>query len=142
MEVSVTYTEHMIESYYSSEPYGSWSETMEFTVTGAHLSKQTRKSNDLIPVDFPLEVGDYIFVLYLIYSNGDSFGNCRGRGEIIWVYKTLEAAEFAREIWESTDEYLIDTPTESGGIVKLHNPAYNYFSSTQRVGIECVEVQE
>lgn len=50
-------------------------------------------SYELVTCDFDIKDSDYVYVVYVRYSTGNSFGSTSGCGHIVGVYKTLEEAD-------------------------------------------------
>lgn len=130
---------HCHYSEYSPEPYGAWSEELSFEVEGVF----TEKCSDFWEGEFyelhGASAGDSVYVLYLTYSTGDSFGYRSGNGEIVGVYKDIKVAKQAHKIYmENEDEYSIKLPFETYEGVKfqeISNPAAGYFESLESLEI-------
>lgn len=74
-----------------TEPYGEW-ETHNYIeiyglITGNHIEYED------VLCGFDLEKDKPYYLLYCVYSTGDSFGHETGRHEYICLYKTKEKAE-------------------------------------------------
>lgn len=143
MKIFVQYSQVCTHSEREEEEYGAWSADYDFYVKGASTgsvinAKYSRWSaEEEFEVDFDATPGETIWVLSMIYSSGDSFGNSTGNGEVIWVFKTKEAADKAAQaIEDNPDEWEIKFELESGKSVKLSNPAAGYFENISALYVE------
>jgi hypothetical protein len=110
----------------ADEPYGNWHESYVFTVDGASLSNQT---DDAFPVK-AVKPGDDTYVLYLYYSQGDSFGNAEGLGSVIWAFADHSAAQQALAacqlaIDQENPSFVFKS--DAGKEITLGNPTTDYF---------------
>ena len=99
MRICVTYDELCTDSYHSGEQYGDWSESYSSSVTGAYRIGDDENapydSETFIVPDDATEV----FVVYMIYSTGDSFGHSDGQISIIhWDLYNLLWIKFFPDI--------------------------------------------
>jgi hypothetical protein len=81
-----------------------------------------------------------VFVLYMTYDTGDSFGRAYGKGEIIWVFKDPDLATKARLKWEAENnkrdpEFSIEFEVDGGQTVKQGNPAAGYFENVGNIDV-------
>lgn len=135
----VNYCTFCESSEQSSEEYGSWSQDWDFYVEGVSL---TEKHNSRYPEEFtvdwtPVE-GQEVYVLYVRYGDGDSFGFAEGKGEVVWVFRDRTVAEAAKKALETADSnaYSIEIAVESGEKIKMNNRAFDYFTSVNGYYIE------
>lgn len=140
MKLFVKYSELTVETNPAKEEYGDWSTELHFSVEGIFLTKDRYFSYEEIEVDFEVSLGDELYVLCMIYSSGDSFGTCRGNGEVIWVFKDKALALKLAKEFEDSKEYSIVFTTESGNLVTLSNPASGYFENVSSMNIESFKV--
>jgi hypothetical protein len=137
------------------DTYTSW------TVDGVSLSKNTGWEQEEVPVDFGVEKGDTVYLLYAIYSTGDSFGrdDCANLENIL-IFKDHEKAEAAKKAirnhydrcnrWYDGDDKIEDfnqqfslmLKTETGLEYELHVPWTGYFESLDRVEVEPFVVEK
>lgn len=143
MKIFVQYSQVCTHSEREPEEYGAWSADYDFKVTGVstdsvNSGKYSRYSTEEeFEVDFDATSGETIWVLSMIYTSGDSFGGSSGNGEVIWVFKTKEAADKAAQaIEDNADEWEINFKLESGKSVKLSNPAAGYFENISALYVE------
>ena len=135
----VNYRAFCESSEQSSEEYGSWSEIWDFCVEGVSL---TEKHDSRYPEEFtvdwtPVE-GQEVYVLYVRYGDGDSFGSAEGKGEVVWVFRDHTVADAAKKALETADSdtYSVEIAVESGQKIKMNNRAYDYFTSINGYDIE------
>ena len=83
-------------SHHSEEEYGDWSEHTDNNIVGIALSHEDGY-RDLVSSFEILPEVDY-YLLYGIYSTGNSFGYSDGNIEYIHLFKTLEEAKEAERL--------------------------------------------
>lgn len=117
-----------VDSEYAQEEYGTWSEQYEFTLDKASLS-------DYRGDDFPVnsvKLGDDIWVLYLTYSDGNSFGSADGKGLIIWAFADASVAKRALHDCEHAIEKENQSfvfISDDGKTITTGNPTSDYFTN-------------
>lgn len=137
MKIYVEYNVISLGSYQSDEPYGDWWEDLDFEVKGVSIGKPARVVTEDFNINENFNIGDEVWVVYMIYSSGDSFGSSTGNGEVLWVFKTEEDAIRAKEaIKEQERNSSINFNTANGQLVKMSNPAWGYFENVSSVNIE------
>jgi hypothetical protein len=141
MDLFVQYDEHCTHSYRSPEQWGEWKETYDFRVKGVSLTSRDRWDEEKLGCLVDVKAGEPVFVLYMTYDSGDSFGRAYGKGEIIWVFKDPDLATKARLKWESENnkrdpEYSIEFEVDGGQTVKQSNPAAGYFENVGNIEVE------
>jgi len=140
----VNYCSFCESSEYSSEEYGSWSEYWDFCVEDVSLTKNNRRQSypEKFTVDWTPVEGQEVYVLYVRYGDGDSFGFAEGKGEVVWVFRDRTVAEAAKNALETADSnaYSVEIAVESGKKIKMNNRAYDYFTSVNGYYIESFTV--
>lgn len=131
----VNYSSYRTASYHSGEDYGEWSESNDFSLSGVKLSKNDYEYSEAFTLPQEVKEGDRVYVLWMTYSTGDSFGNADGLGEIIWVFPTEELAIAAKKLWEGSEKYSIDFDIGEGHSKTLSNVAYGYFENQDSIDI-------
>lgn len=137
------------ESYTKSEhedkEYGDWSSETSHNITGA--VKVTKDEY------FDLEtnnkfLGKYVFLLYILYSDGDSFGSGSGNIEYIDVFEKYDNAEKVAQIikddYEKNPDWNFDENgmdlfyiKENGNKGKIPTDIYKgHFASLESVNIQ------
>lgn len=140
MKLFVDYVNHVTDSNSGEE---SWYEHWDFDVIGVHTDKKGLKYPEEITVDFDVETGDRVYVLSIIYSDGDSFGNAEGKGEVVWVFKDFKIAKDAKDALEKANTAdkndvklkFFSFKTESGVAVQMANPCAGYFENMSWIDI-------
>jgi hypothetical protein len=97
-----------------------------------------------LDTEFPIELGVNYYLLYAIYSTGDSFSHHEGKIDFIQLYKTASKAEDARKILLSPrqeDKFSATIKTESGKHLQMHIPWDGYFESLTNLNIEEVRLR-
>jgi len=97
--VYVSYDTSQVDYRKAEEQYGDWYEQNEFTIEEVSYGRDEGGIyKDEMRVDFnPAETTE-VYVLYGIYSTGDSFGYSEGNGHIIGIYDTYERAQSIQKI--------------------------------------------
>lgn len=134
MDLFVQYNEHCTHSEREDVDYGSWSESYDFRVTGVSLTSRERYGEEKLGCLVDVKAGEPVFVLYMTYDTGDTFGRATGRGEIIWVFKDAGLAMAAKAKWEAENEkrdpeFSIEFEADGGIDVRQGNPAAGYFEN-------------
>lgn len=134
MKLYVQYNEECLHSESSAEPYGDWSSSWRFKVEGASLTSHDRYDEEKFEVGFEIEAGEPVFVLYMVYDTGDTFGRATGKGEVLWAFKDAKTATEALARWREENDkrdpdYYVTFEDETGRVVQLSNPAAGYFEN-------------
>lgn len=141
MRLRFEYTENG-DSHHEPEDFGSWWETNDRTYHYAYISDREYGSH---PIDFPVNVGDTVYLLYVTYSAGDSFGNSTGNVEEVWVFNDADSAEKARLIIEK--DYETNKDNFNNLYIGLSRPIYTgtwkgYFESLESVTVVPLVIKE
>lgn len=141
MDLYVQYQENCTHSEREPEQYGSWRESYDFSVTGVSLSSRERWNEEKLGCLVDVKAGEPVFVLYMTYSTGDTFGHADGKGEVIWVFKDAALAMKAKDIWNKENdkrdpEFSIEFEADGGVMVKQSNPAAGYFENVGHISVE------
>ena len=140
MKLYVNYHERLTEDYWDGEEYGDWRKEWEYEVRSVGLSNIADWGGvgyavEEFETDFVVDAGDTVYVLWMTYRTGDTFGYEEGRGEVLWLFKNRAAAEGAREIWEANacNAYSVEFFSDTGRLVKVSSPAAGYFEDMGRL---------
>lgn len=137
--MSLVYVQHWqqcIHDEHDGEEYGSWSRDNDYTVEGVVLDAKLRWGCDAIQIAPAVVEGDEVWVLYVTYCTGDSFGSDCGQGEIIWVFTNKDVADVAlRKIDANQTASVFSFEDEDGEVLHLSNPANDYFSHIESVNV-------
>lgn len=140
----VNYCSFCEYSEHSGEAYGSWSEGWDFFVEGVSLTENNRRQSyaEKFTVDWTPVKGQEVYVLYVRYGDGDSFGFAEGKGEVVWVFNDRTVAEAAKNALENADRnaYSVEITLENGKNIKMNNRGYDYFTSVNGYYIEAFKV--
>jgi len=101
--------------------------------------KRTRNNYELIPTDVEVNINGAYFLVYAIYSTGDTFGSddC-GRFEPIALFTTLEKAKACQKACEDKD--VKSFLHENGEKETIYRPWLGYFEYLNDLDIEVVRV--
>lgn len=129
------------------DPDDEWSgedTSTSWTVEGITLLD--KDEYNALPADFPVEVGDTVYVVYAVYSTGDSFSHDEnGEFETVCFFKTREKAHAAaRAVSQRTagESYQMTFETESGAKISRYCPWDGYFERLSYVEVESFEVED
>lgn len=139
MELFVQYHEICNHSYHSGEQWGDWSESYDFSVRSVSATSRETYNEERFNVPFDVTPGDPVFVLWMTYDTGDSFGRATGKGEVIWVFKDPTVAYIAYQKWQDVcakKEYSVTFKVENDVEVQLSNPASGYFENAGYVSLD------
>ena len=143
MELHIQYNSYCVDSKDADEPFGEWYSEYDFSIKGASLTASERYDNETFNVDSDVKAGDPVFVLYMTYSSGDSFGSSEGEGEVLWAFKDATLAAAARSAWKKGGDekaQSIEFEIDGGRKIKLSNPAWGYFENMSSVDLVTVLV--
>lgn len=141
MRVCVTYDEMCTHSEHSGELYGDWSESYSSSVTGAYKLQDGEKEPYSSDTFLIADDAKSVFVVYMIYGTGDSFGHADGKISIMHCTASEEAADkLAKYITENPNEYTIEFTDDFGRKVSLYNEGAGYFERIEYVGIEKFDI--
>ena len=105
--VYLTYTEHQ-EGGEVEDPDDRWSNrtdlVIDWTLTGCELIQQPWPVyTERVEVNFDVKPGDGIWVVYVRYGTGDTFGHTDGAWQIIGVYEHQDqASKIVKSIHDGT----------------------------------------
>ena len=129
-KLKITIDSYCTSSEYDhSQDYGHWEEYWDHS-----LNDDVTLSNKGEPIDFDVNVGDTVYIVWAIWSSGNSFGWAHnGRAEVICVFKTLEKAEDAEKALKTANNLII---TESGEPLNYYRPWDSYFENLESIRVE------
>ena len=88
-----------VRDYHDGETYGSWERVENYL--GSKVALEGKGSigwfSEEVEVSFEPKVGQWVFVVIVQYSSGDSFGNSSGNISIAGVYDTPDKAAQVRQ---------------------------------------------
>lgn len=140
--MSLVYVQHrnvVVRDWKDKGSYASWGKEAEFVIDGVALDTSLRWGYDAIQIAPAILEGDEVWVLYVTYRSGDSFGSYTGQGEIIWVFIDQMVAEKALETLRSkcgrTSSF--DFVDEDGEELHLCDPTANdYFARVEGIHLK------
>lgn len=137
LRVVVSSEERCTDRYHSGERYGDWSESYDFSITGAKVvdeNYETRYEED----GFRIPAGcTQVYILYMTYSTGDTFGSASGKGEVLYAFGSREVAQAALDaVNENKNDFSIEFKDDFGREVKVYNPGAGYFEHIYNIDLE------
>jgi len=120
----------------------SWSSVSDIKPTKLELVTLNDKYWDIV-TDFEVEPGDDLYLVWIVYSQGDSFGRATGLVDYIGVYNHIaDALHVVNVIRDSEeDQTNIDTRLPSGSIEILYiGECKGYFNYLESVHYEHLHV--
>ena len=139
--VRVKYESILISSHHSDEKYGEWHENYSSRITEVVKVNKDEKSSynsDIFPIKADSKV---VYVVYMIYNSGDSFGVSEGNIDIIHCTSDLEAAKNLALSVRNSNDYLIKLKNEFDEDVSICNQAYGYFESIESLCVEAFSIK-
>lgn len=120
----------------------------DWEVSGVEIVDSEKDHYDVM-ADFKVKPGDRIWLVYAIYSTGDSFGNDRGSSiEFFTAHKNEEIAsdngEILARMSKSDSHYNFNAAItlDSGLRMVVHVPWMGYFEGLDNVHVEQFTVHE
>lgn len=137
------------ETTRSADPTDEWDRNDTHTdhnIRGFHAEPDENARFSDLWVPYEPEYGVDYYLLYVVYSTGDSFGHDSGEGiEYIGLY-TKDELDVARENREKIEkhgdghssDFHVDLKTPSGQTFQQHTPWVGYFESIDYIELEAV----
>lgn len=146
MEVSVKTYRRTVSYDRDPEPYGDWHEELDSGIDSVTLrSKSTRHDWDLEEEVFDILDGStQCHVVAVFYSDGDSFGRCDGKMEVVWAFgDAARARECLRAYRKAIDEdtYSVVFLDDHGNEVKQSNVCFDYFAHDTSLDVHTYGLQ-
>jgi hypothetical protein len=137
MKVYCGYHNYCVRDEQEPEEYGAWRRDYDFTPYGVHIDRPSSPySYEEITLSTDVKPGQIVYVLWMTYNTGDSFGNANGLGEILWVFTDEKVAMDAKQsCLDLIDASSLEFTSEDGTVVKLSNPAWGYFENLESLEI-------
>lgn len=104
-------------SSYSDEEYGPWSEDITTEIQSVSIVNDKDYFDLIIENDFDTTADCYL--VYALYSGGDSFGSSSGNIEYIKLFKTLDEAQLFKDDLELLEKYASSNFKQKEFIPKL-----------------------
>lgn len=94
------------DSHYSNEEYGDWYCHNDYSYEYAKISSCSGDVG-LFPGEKEPEIGNYIYLVIVSYSSGDSFGHSSGNHIMLWAFTDEKKAD------ELSELIILDNETSS-----------------------------
>lgn len=142
--IFVDYHYSCYNSHRSDEQYGDWTEDWDFYINSVHLKQPRYGQLESFTVEWTPEIGQKVYVLSIRYSDGDSFGNASGKGEIVWVFSDRETAQRASSVLKNAgdNEQSVEIEVESGKKVCIQNMGFDYFTHVYSYDVDVFTVEK
>lgn len=132
------------ESYHSGEEFGEWRESYNNEFKGITMDDSIEYPD--VSSSLKFKTGDTVYVVWVEYSYGDSFGgaNCAGT-ETVAVFKDAESAYVLKRAIETQNtskgdwdnRYQLDVTTPDGQKFKFSTISWHdYFGGLDEVHVE------
>lgn len=136
MFICVKYEERCTYAEHESGSCGYWSEYYDSSITSVQVlndgEDQPYNSDNFQVADGATK----IYVVYMIYSNGNSFGNSNGNISIIHAFSNSDAAHaLAKEITENPKQQNFIYRDDFGKEQTYHNVGFGYFEHINYVEV-------
>lgn len=102
IKIRINSHEHSYSSY-SDEEYGPWYIDTTTEIQSVSIVNDTDYFDLIIENDFDITADCYL--VYALYSGGDSFGSSSGNIEYIKLFKTLDEAQLFKDDLELLEKY-------------------------------------
>lgn len=143
IKVLVEYEERCTHSEREKVQFGSWSENYSSSITNVRRISDDEDRPYHSEVFTVPEGTEQVYVVYMIYSTGDSFGRSEGNIDIVHCTASEDAAhELADRITKNPDEYTIEFKDDFGRDIKISNRGAGYFEHIDYVAVECYTISE
>lgn len=141
IHIRVEYDERCTHSKRENVQYGSWTETYDSGITDVSVIDENETCTYHSETFKVPDGTEKVFVVYMIYDTGDSFGRAYGKISIMHCTASEEAADkLAKYITEHGDEYTIKYTDDFGREISLYNSGAGYFEHIQYVGVEAFTI--
>jgi hypothetical protein len=135
--IRLVYDSHKTETS-RPDPEDRWDRgntRSEWTIKGLEIVE--KESYDSFEMEGEVKKGDEFWVVYAIWSTGDSFGQDEdGRFEVLCINKSRDLAEANYQIYDSMESYGYGAEdvghfvtTDSGEKVPAYAPWFGYFEN-------------
>ena len=141
IKVLVEYSELCTHSERENKQFGSWSENYSSSITNVRVvgdDEDRPWRSDVFTVP---EGTEKVYVVYMIYSTGDSFGPSTGNIDIIHCTANEDSAHaLAEKITKNPDEYSIEFVDDFDRPIKISNRGAGYFERIDYVAVDCYSI--
>ncbi len=140
------YSDREVEQH-SEDAYDySWSEDHTYVYNYATVVTEGYSDVDLFPGEAEVRRGDDIYVVYVAYNTGDSFGRSQGYRVHLWAFSDRDRARSLVKLLEAdavaNPDYDFDhKPVEFEGVPISTNDWKGYFEQFIAADIETVTVR-
>lgn len=141
IKVLVEYEERCTHSEREKVQFGSWSENYSSSITNVRRISDDEDRPYRSDVFVVPEGTEQVYVVYMIYSTGDSFGRSEGNIDIIHCTANENSAHaLAEKITKNPDEYTIEFVDDFDRPIKISNRGAGYFERIDYVAVDCYSI--
>ena len=143
MRIQVDYDSVCVHSERGKGSYADWHKAYDCSVTDVfRIGDDTKVPYDsesfIIPDD-----SETVYVVYMLYSEGDSFGNSTGNIDIIHATVSEESAhQLAQKIRDDEQSYTIKFVDDFGREISISNNGAGYFNRLECVNVERFDIRK
>jgi hypothetical protein len=124
----------------------SWSESHDYQYYGARIVENSYSDVSLFPGEREPRLGEMIYVVYVSYDSGDSFGYARGCRVHLWAFTDAERASrlcdlIDLDVKTSPDYDYDNKPLDFEGVPIAVNTWKGHFEHFNCVDYESLEVK-
>jgi hypothetical protein len=122
MRVCVSYDENCVHSHSDGET-GEWSASYDSSIERVYILGEDEEAPYMSETFLLPDEAETVYVVYMIYSSGDSFGHEEGRISIIHcTADKIAARTIAKMIQENPNKFSFKFVDDFGRKVSLYNP--------------------
>jgi hypothetical protein len=122
-----------LDSEYSEEAYGPWSEDWSNRFRSIRRSSPGDLFPDVVAVE-DFAPGESVYVVWAEWTQADSYGSARNRGiDVLGVFRTMDEARGLERLARDSDGY---EPDEYMGLQYRFGDFRGYFDSLEDIHIE------
>ena len=137
MRICVEFSEYCDHFEQEDGEYGSWGRSYSSTIDKVYKLKDKdngpfNSETFLVP-----DNSSEVYVVYMFYDTGDSFGQETGRIDILHCSNNEESAnKLAKYITDNSDEYTIKFVDDFGRAISIDNRGAGYFESITNIEVK------
>lgn len=137
MIVKVTGRSDCYDNYHDGKQYGDWHTYSNASIESVTIDTENGEREYDSEYFKVIDGATTVWVLWMSYSSGDSFGNSTGNLDILHAFGDKAVAEKAFETFKANSkEYSIKIKDDFGTEVSLYNNGAGYFESIESLNLD------
>lgn len=120
----------------NEDPYYRDSTHTTHSIQGISLKKRGSRYNETLELDYQPDADALHYLVYALYSTGDSFGHDSGRIEFIDLFKTESDANDCHELLKKAKDGSARIKSGGGKAYTFSVPWIGYFDRLESIEIE------